>query len=330
MFPTALTQFLTEAINSPVILHHATILAGGASLETWSVLAEWDGQQHALIVRRDTDSQITATALSRATEFQLLQSAYEHGVMVARPFFLNGDDPYPYFVVEKREGTSIGVKVVRDPKLEVARAKLLPQLAQELARIHALPLASVAALPRPQAGCTAAEEVLTILRTNAAALDAANPVWAFGLRWLERHLPPATPPTVVHGDFRVGNFLVTPDGLNGILDWEFAHVGDPAEDVAWLCVRDWRFGNIHLPLGGIGTREDFLAAYEAAGGRPLEAARLRWWEVAGNLKWAIFCLAQAERHLSGKEPNIEYAILGRRAAEMEWELLDLIDKANEF
>ncbi len=329
-FANALTQFLQTQTGVTVTLHTATILTGGASLETWAVTAGWDGEDHELIVRRDTDSQMSASSLSRADEFALLLAMYRHGVLVARPHFLNSTDPYPYFIVERRDGISIGVKVVREPALAPAREALIPQLATELATIHAVPITEVPFLPRPAADRTSNGEALALLRAYAQSLDPANPVWAFGLRWLEQNLPPDSPLTVVHGDYRIGNVLVTEQGLNGILDWEFSHLGDPAEDVAWIAVRDWRFGNIHLPVGGIGTREAFLTAYYRAGGRQLEPARLRWWEIAGNLKWAIFCLSQADRHLSGKEPNIEYAALGRRAAEMEWELLRLIEGENEW
>jgi aminoglycoside phosphotransferase (APT) family kinase protein len=329
-FPTALTAFLADTLDTPVILRNATIVVGGASLETWAVTAEWEGQRHELIVRRDTDSKMSATAISRTDEFALLQTMHQHGVFVARPLFVKTTDSYPYFVVERREGTSIGVKVVREPTLAVARERLLPQLATELAKIHTVPVPEVSFLPTPARNHTPAQEALALLRATANALDPSNPIWAFGLRWLERNLPPPSPLVVVHGDYRIGNVLVTAEGLNGILDWEFAHRGDPAEDVAWLAVRDWRFGNLHLPMGGIGTREAFLTAYYAAGGSHLEAERLRWWEILGNLKWAIFCLSQVDRHLSGKEPNIEYAALGRRAAEMEWELLRLIEGENEW
>lgn len=325
-FPDTLADFLSQSVKAAVTLRAATVVAGGASLETWAVTAEWEGSSHELIVRRDTDSKMYANALSRAEEFHLLQLMYAHQVLVAKPLFLNEGDAYPYFIVERRDGTSIGVKVVRDSNLALARERLIPRLATELAKIHALPIDDA----RMLLPISSAAELLTTLRATAQQLDPANAVWAFGLRWLERHLPPPEQMTVVHGDYRIGNVLVTPEGLNGILDWEFAHLGDPAEDVAWLAVRDWRFGNIGMPMGGIGSRETFLQHYYGAGGKALDGARLRWWEVAGNLKWAIFCLSQAERHLSGKEPNLEYAALGRRAAEMEWEMLRLIEGENEW
>lgn len=327
-FPAAFIKFLSESVAAPLQLLRAERLPGGASLETWAFTVEWEDAPRELVVRRDTESRMHAGALSRADEFALSQVGHRHGVFVPRPLFLNTTDPYPYFVVERHAGTSIGAKVVRDPALAAARERLPPQLAGELAKIHALPLEELPFLPRPVR--TPADELLTLLRENAERLDPANPVWAYGLRWLERHAPPAVPLAVVHGDYRIGNVLVTAEGLNGILDWEFAHLGDPAEDIAWLAVRDWRFGQEQLPIGGIGRRADFLDAYRASGAPLPTPDALRWWEIAGNLKWAIFCLAQAERHLSGKEPNIEYAALGRRAPEMEWEMLRLIEGGNEW
>jgi aminoglycoside phosphotransferase (APT) family kinase protein len=123
--------------------------------------------------------------------------------------------------------------------------------------------------------------------------------------------------------------MVGPAGLVGVFDWEFAHVGDPAEDLAWPCVRSWRFGQDHLRLGGVGRPEEFLDAYARAGGRAADAAAVRYWEVLGNFRWAVGCVVQAGRHLSGQAPSVELASLGRRTAEMELELLDLIEAADE-
>ena len=128
----------------------------------------------------------------------------------------------------------------------------------------------------------------------------------------------------MHGDYRIGNVIFGPEGVRAILDWELAHVGDPAEDLGWMCVRAWRFGSDDKPAGGIGTREELFAAYEDAGGAPVDPARVRFWEVFGNLKWAIICIAQARTHLDGMVRSVELASLGRRTAETEIELLHLI------
>jgi aminoglycoside phosphotransferase (APT) family kinase protein len=120
--------------------------------------------------------------------------------------------------------------------------------------------------------------------------------------------------------------MVGPNGLRGIFDWEFGHLGDPAEDLAWPCVRSWRFGHDALRLGGVGKAEDFFDAYRQAGGPAVDHEAVHYWEILGNLRWAVGCIAQANRHLSGQAPSIELASLGRRTAEMELELLDLIEQ----
>jgi aminoglycoside phosphotransferase (APT) family kinase protein len=122
----------------------------------------------------------------------------------------------------------------------------------------------------------------------------------------------------------MGNVLFGPEGARAILDWELAHVGDPMEDLAWMCVRSWRFGG-DKPVGGIGTREEFFAAYEAAGGARVDPERVRWWEVFGNLRWGIICISQARTYLGGHSKSVELAAIGRRTAETEWELLELIE-----
>ena len=60
-------------------------------------------------------------------------------------------------------------------------------------------------------------------------------------------------------------------GVTAILDWEGAHLGDPVEDLGWVCVKSWRFGSVDKPAGGFGSREELWAAYETRGrrqGRP--------------------------------------------------------------
>ena len=112
-----------------------------------------------------------------------------------------------------------------------------------------------------------------------------------------------------------------------MIDWELCHAGDPAEDVGWLCIRSWRFGNDALPVAGVGRLDEFLDAYEAAGGVRPDPERLRWWEILGNVKWAVICARQAHDHLTGRRPSAELASLGRRICEPEWDLLELVSQS---
>ncbi len=128
----------------------------------------------------------------------------------------------------------------------------------------------------------------------------------------------------MHGDFRNGNFIVGPEGIRSVLDWELSHLGDPVEDLGWLCVKSWRFGHVDQPVGGFGPVDVLLAAYEHAGGGTVDPEHLHYWETFGTLKWGVICEMQSFSHLHGLVRSVELAALGRRIAEMEWDLLELI------
>jgi hypothetical protein len=150
-------------------------------------------------------------------------------------------------------------------------------------------------------------------------------VFELAFRVLEAARPAATRRVLVHGDFRMGNLMVGANGLNGVLDWELAHVGDPVEDLGWLCVPAWRFTRRDRPAAGLAEREQLLAAYERHAGLAVDPSELRWWELAGTLRWGVICVMQAFAHLSGARSSVEHAVIGRRACEVEWDLLELLD-----
>jgi aminoglycoside phosphotransferase (APT) family kinase protein len=229
--------------------------------------------------------------------------------------------------MDRLEGESVGRRIVREPALAEARRRLPRQMGEQLARIHAIDPAGLVFLPRPEPGLSPAQSAVERAARQLWGFAEPHPVLELAVRWLRRHAPPCPAPVLVHGDFRVGNLMVGPQGLVGVFDWEFAHVGDPADDLAWPCVRSWRFGQDNLRLGGVGDPAEFLDAYEKAGGRKVDAASLHFWEMMGNFRWALGCVAQADRHLSGKAASVELASLGRRTAEMELELLDLIGQS---
>ena len=167
-------------------------------------------------------------------------------------------------------------------------------------------------------------EAIAGLRQLLGRLKGNFPAVEFALAWLEKRLPRDERTVLVHGDFRTGNFLVTPEGLAAILDWEFSHYGSPYEDLSWISVRDWRFGRLELPIGGFGARAPFYAAYEEAGGQKVDLNDVLWWEVMGNLRWAVGSVYQGERYLSGEETDLELVAIARRNVEMEFEALRLI------
>jgi len=307
-------------------VEHLRRLTGGASRETWSFDATIAGEALPLILQRDAHS---TKQSSRLLEYRLLEAARAGGVPAPEPLFY-GDDSLEgeFFIVRRVEGETLPRRLLREPEYEAARASLTPQLGAILARIHAVPLDApgLDELPRtPADQSAAAYELERHEQLLRAIAPEPHPAFELALRWLRAHLPPpGDPRTLVHGDFRMGNVLFDRDGAQLILDWELAHAGDPMEDLAWMSVRSWRFGG-DKPVGGIGERADFFAAYEAAGGARVDPERVRFWEIFGNLRWGIICIGQGRAYLDGRSNSVELASIGRRTAETEWELLSLIE-----
>lgn len=309
-------------------------MPGGASQELWQFDAvaasrAWHSVQ-ALVLRRPLGGKIYPDALDLEREYRVLQVAYRAGVPAPRPFAFRPDLlGRPAILTQRLEGETIGRRIVRDATFAEARQTLPSQMGMALARIHAVDLDAAqlrAILPAPPPRAPSpAQWLLSQLEQSLDAIGEPHPAIELGLRWLRRHEPAVLEPLVLcHGDFRIGNLVVNTNGLVGVLDWEFAHIGDAYEDLAWPLVRDWRFGMDHLRLGGIAQPDAFLAAYAQQRGCSVDHKRLYYWEVMGNVRWAMGMLNQAQRHLSGQEPNLEFASLGRRCAEVEWEVLRLI------
>jgi aminoglycoside phosphotransferase (APT) family kinase protein len=316
----AVAAAVTRHLERPVSVEGLRRLSGGASRETWAFDAvARDGTRHELVVRRDPGG--APGASDRTTEFELLGAALAGGVAVPATWFVlePGDAMGSGFVMERVAGETIPRRILRDDEYADARTKLAAQCGEQAARIHSIALEGLPTLPD-----LGASDQVEQYRGVLDAIGEPHPAFELGLRWLAEHAPGPVEPRLVHGDFRNGNLVVGPDGLCAVLDWELAHLGDPAEDLGWCCVRSWRFGVDDHPVGGFGQTTELLAAYEAAGGTPVDAERLRYWEVFGTLKWGVICGVQAQTHLSGAVRSVELATLGRRIAETEWDLLRLI------
>ncbi|GAA6733973.1 phosphotransferase family protein [Thermus oshimai] len=318
-------QKALEALFGPGEIAELKRLAGGASKEAWAVDYRSGAGLHPLFLRRAGGGVIYRGTLSLEAEFRTLELAQAHRVRVPRPLLYLPDlEGREAFLMERLPGESIGARVVRRPEYARARARLPEAMAEELAKIHAIPPEEAPFLPRPE-GSPPWRVALEEAYRDLDALGEPHPALEWGLRWLREHPPRERPPVLVHGDFRIGNLLVDEEGLLAVLDWEFAHIGDPREDLAWPLVRAWRFGEDGKRLGGVGEVEPFLERYNALTGQDLVPEELFWWEVLGNVRWGLGALNQAQRHLKGEERSVELAILGRLAAEMEYEILFLLE-----
>jgi aminoglycoside phosphotransferase (APT) family kinase protein len=298
-----------EAVLGPI--SEPVLLPGGASKEAWAV----DAGGERLLVRRAAVGVIHRHTLSLADEYAVLEAAHEAGVKVPRPIaYLADVDGREAFVMERLEGETIGRRIVR---MHVP-PELPTQMADELAAIHAIPRERVPFLE---------EARLERMVEELDEVGEPRPAIELGLWWLRENRPPPRAPVVVHGDYRIGNLVVREDaGLVGVLDWEFAHVDEPVRDLAFSLVRAWRFGVPEKRLGGIGDAEPYVERYNELTGFDVRADEVDYWEVAGNVGWAIGCLTQMQRHLSGRDRSVELAVLGRLGAEVEYEILHLLER----
>jgi aminoglycoside phosphotransferase (APT) family kinase protein len=270
-------------------------LTGGASRETWA----FDDGDRPLIYRRGAGVGREAVAM---------QAAARAGVPEPRVIAFSKD----WAVMERVEGETIARRILRDDQFSAGRPLLAAQCGEILARIHSIPLDAIPGL--------VARDALDDLRSMIAAFDDSAPGLELGLRWLRENRPRPCDDVVLHGDFRLGNLVVSERGIEAVLDWELVHRGDPMQDLGYLCVRAWRFGG-EPPVGGFGRYEELFAAYERACGRTVDPRAVRWWELFGTVWWGGACMMQAARHLSGGERSVELAAIGRRVWEQEYDVL---------
>ena len=311
---------LAEAIGENPGSVTLSPIPGGASRETWLV----EAGESRYVLRRDPPG--AESLVSQEQEFALIRLAAAAGVPVP-PALATEPDGGRFgsagTLMAHVAGESVAPRLLRKPEYERARSLLPGQLAEALGGIHTLDAAEVErVLPAPPP-----DPALAQIEDWERQLDEIGeplPAVELGFRWLRANLPVPGAAGLVHGDFRLGNFIVAEDGLRAVIDWELSHLGDPVEDLGWLCIRSWRFGSDALPVAGIGGLDEFLAAYEAASGAAVDRERLRFWEAFGNVKWAVICARQAHDHRTGLRPSHELASLGRRICEPEWDLLELI------
>jgi aminoglycoside phosphotransferase (APT) family kinase protein len=304
-------------------------LAGGASREIWSVdlAIERDGgvESLPLVVRKDPAGRV-GDGGDRSVELSVLRAAYAGGVPVPRPRWGTGDASVlgsPFFLMDRIEGEALPRRLLRDDAYAAARAGMAPVLGAIAARVHALDLSQpdLAALPHPPVDRSPARTELERTAAGIAQLAVEpHPVLDLAERWLLERAPEPPRLALVHGDYRIGNVIFDASGVRAILDWELVHVGDPIEDLGWLCTRAWRFGS-PLPAGGVGTREQLVEAYEAASGTKVDRDALRFWEAFGSYKLALVFIMQSRVFLDGRVRSVELASLGRRTVEAEDELL---------
>ena len=141
--------------------------------------------------------------------------------------------------------------------------------------------------------------------------DAAEPlpITRAAIRWLRANPPPpAQRLSIVHGDFRTGNFLYDDAGeVHGVLDWEMAHLGDPLEDLGWSLQPVWTFGRPGR-AGGLCGQDQAIAIWERASGLKADPTALHWWILFNCVKGQAIWVGSAAAFNAGgnKAPIMIY------------------------
>jgi aminoglycoside phosphotransferase (APT) family kinase protein len=325
--PAALSALAPRLSSGATMATNARRLSGGASQETWAF--DLDDGTPLILRRRPSGGSMSAAALPLSTEAALQAAVAPRGapvpevVRVCEP----ADGLGEAYVMRRLDGETLGKRIVRDEAFAGVRPGLARRCGEVLATIHATPLDG---LP-PLATSDAASELARYEEVYRQS-GAKRPVFEAAFRGLADRAPPLERPVLVHGDFRNGNLMIdpgskVPGGLVGVLDWELAHLGDPAEDLGWICVNSWRFGEWRKPVGGFGDYQALLDGHAAAGGASVSLDRLLFWQALGSLKWGVMCLMMYASFASGADRSIERAMIGRRASETEIDLVLLMERA---
>lgn len=315
----ALQRTIGSRIAADCHVRSLRALSGGANNDTWRFSLEGGGADGDYILRRamlETDE-----GLGKRSEALLQQAAQQAGIPVAQVRWIlepaNGlGSGYIMAVVE---GETIARKILRDAEFAQARTRLARECGRYAAMIHAIDPQTL-----PPLETRGARWQLDFYQSSYRASGLALPSFDLGFRWLREHAPDESTSGLVHGDFRNGNFIIGEEGLRAVLDWELAHLGDPMEDLGWICVNSWRFGNRAQPVGGFGSREELFAGYAETNGRSPDPQRVHYWEVMGTLKWGIMCMGMSGAGTVEGPASVERAAIGRRTSETEIDLLELL------
>ncbi|MFK7974752.1 MAG: phosphotransferase family protein [Halioglobus sp.] len=326
-FLHAVSAAIQKNIAEDARLINCQQLSAGASQETYRVQYQTDSGEATVALRRaqptaGEDSSVGGMGLE--LEAEVIRCAHSHSIPTPRVLYtLQPEDNLGRgFFMQWLEGETLGQRIVAAPELEATRKTLARSCGEILGKIHAIEWQGTALekeLPVVDPAQLVEETYQAYL-----ALDIPVPVIDYSWRWLNENLPTQSRTTLVHGDFRNGNLMVVPEGINAVLDWELAHIGDPLRDLGWLCVNSWRFGNSELAVGGFGVVDEMLAGYRQTSGVSVAKEALKFWQVFGSFWWAMVTLQMANSWRSGETPSLERPVIGRRSSEAQMDCVNLL------
>jgi len=329
----ALVPWLTRELGAEVLdIVDAALLAGGAVQQNWRLDVAVAGGphdgRHAWVLRTDAAASLDVS-LDRISEFRCIEAAHRAGVRVATPIAASKELSLirrPFAIQAFVPGNAQGRRIVRDPDLATFGDGLAAEIGRELAKIHAVRPAEGVLTFLPVPLKNPSRLAVAEMRRSLDGASEARPALEYILAWLDANAPEPKAVTLVHGDFRTGNYMVDRGRLSAVLDWEFCHWGDPREDLGWFIARCWRFGNDDKVAGGIAKLANLLDGYNDVADVKVAAPELAYFEVLAAARWAAISLLQGDRFVKGGERSLELALTGLMPPEMEWDALDIIER----
>jgi len=295
-------------------------LTGGASKEIWKFEVSNAKQSIKMILRRGSGIE-GPLAIKTADEARIQKEVIKAGAPV--PIILavskNEEELGDSYIMHFVEGETIARKILRDKEYKKALPLLAYQCGEAIAKVHNVDIDNFSFLPKKPA-----EDQLEDLYATYQSFEQPSPVFEYAYLWLKEQDFSNFQESLVHGDFRLGNIIVNGEGLQSIIDWELAHIGNPLQDLGWVCGNSWRFGNNDKVVGGFGELEDLLEGYNSISKFQVNKEMVKCWQVFGTFRWGVICLIQAYAHLNGTINSIEKAAIGRRVSETEIDIVDLL------
>ena len=295
-------------------------LTGGASKEIWKFEVSNAKQSTKMILRRGSGIE-GPLAIKTADEARIQKEVIKVGAPV--PIILavskNDEELGDSYIMHFVEGESIARKILRDKEYKKALPILAYQCGEAIAKIHNVDINNFSFLPKKPA-----EDQLEDLYSTYQSFEQPSPVFEYAYLWLKEQDFGNFQESLVHGDFRLGNIIVNAEGLQSIIDWELAHIGNPLQDLGWVCGNSWRFGKNDKVVGGFGEIEDLLEGYNSISKLKVDKEMVKCWQVFGTFRWGVICLIQAYAHLNGTINSVEKAAIGRRVSETEIDIVDLL------
>jgi aminoglycoside phosphotransferase (APT) family kinase protein len=299
--PEAFTAYLRARNPDDAQLRTDKVVTvpGGRSKGTILIDVTTAGGPRQIVMRKDFELSVTGTSV--VYEFPIVRAAFEAGLPVPEPLWLEEDEHSVggrFIAFERAPGKSMGTLFSSDASPAFAR-----DFAAALARLHAVDIDAAGIGSHLKWG-TDANPVRAMIDNFYARYRKdlrPNPLMDAAFAWLRLQQDKiGNERGLVHGDAGLHNTMGENDRLTALLDWEFSHAGDPAEDLTYC----------KYLIEKIVPWDDFMAAYRAAGGRPISEDRMRFFTIWRTLHLSILTGTAREVFEKGIDQDLRIATIG--------------------